>query len=74
MKCKNCGAELNNGRCAYCGSTFAEDMRLYTLKEPEIDEDLLKRILLGTPIVTEDREVLEVTCIGDSKRHFIYGV
>lgn len=25
MKCKNCGAELNNGKCEYCGSDYRED-------------------------------------------------
>lgn len=24
MKCKNCGAELNNGKCEYCGSVFED--------------------------------------------------
>ena len=30
MKCKNCGAELKNGKCEYCGSQFGE------IDEPEI--------------------------------------
>ena len=34
MKCKNCGAELNNGKCEYCGSVFLEDMRYVTINIP----------------------------------------
>lgn len=37
MKCRNCGAELNNGRCDYCGSFFAEDMRLFTPKKTTLE-------------------------------------
>ncbi len=29
MKCKNCGAELKNGKCEYCGSVFDEDTTLF---------------------------------------------
>lgn len=59
MKCKNCGAELNNGKCEYCGSVFPEDMR-YTLIPPkiEIDKDVYKKMV-------------EVTCLGDDKPQFI---
>lgn len=73
MKCKNCGAELNNGRCAYCGSFFAEDMRYYTLKPPQIDEDLMHKrlskplILKGNCDKTDNSrmEKVEVACLGD---------
>lgn len=34
MKCKNCGAELNNGKCEYCNSMFLEDMRYIELNIP----------------------------------------
>lgn len=64
MKCKNCGAELNNGRCEYCGSMFAEDMRLYTLKEPKFDDDLLMKLLHESPILGGK---LEVTTLSDSE-------
>lgn len=59
MKCKNCGAELNNGRCEYCGSVFPEDMR-YTLISPKIDIDK-----------DELKEMIEITCLGDDKPQFI---
>lgn len=72
MKCKNCGAELNNGKCAYCGSVFAEDMRLFTLKEPEFDDDLLMKLLHGSPVLRA--RTIEVTCLGDSEPHYIEGV
>lgn len=72
MKCKNCGAELNNGRCEYCGSMFAEDMRLYTLKEPKFNNDLLMKLLHESPILGEN--TLEVTTLGDNLRHYIEGV
>ena len=43
MKCKNCGAELNNGKCEYCGSVFMEDMRYILPKiDPEKMEALIK--------------------------------
>lgn len=61
MKCKNCGAELNNGRCEYCGSFFVEDLRMLTLKPPKIDENLLHEML----------NKVEVTCLGDTEPHFI---
>ena len=63
MKCKNCGAELNNGRCEYCGSVFTEDMRLFTLKEPTFDDDLLMKLLHESPIFGGK---LEVTSLSDS--------
>lgn len=56
MKCKNCGAELNNGRCVYCGSAFLEDMSLPP--KIEIDKDVYK-------------EMIEITCLGDDKPQFI---
>lgn len=84
MKCRNCGAELNNGRCAYCGSVFSEDMRLFTLKKPEIDENLIQKALEGSFFMgnarrdddskmhkTKVKDVIEVTCIGDDEPHFI---
>jgi hypothetical protein len=79
VKCKNCGAELNNGRCAYCGSFFSEDMRYMKLKAPQIDEDLSKKILFkGSPCRDDDsrmhKVLIEVTCIGDTERHFIEGI
>lgn len=87
MKCKNCGAELNNGRCEYCGSVFLEDMRFYTLKTPQIDEDLLVRLIRKSPLYGDkktllktlmekqkDKNVIEVTCLSDSEPHYIEGV
>lgn len=81
MKCKNCGAELNNGRCEYCGSFFVEDLRMLTLIPPKIDEDLLHEMLHKTLIlkgncdkVDDSRmEKVEVTCLGDTEPHFIEG-
>ena len=87
MKCKNCGAELNNGRCEYCGSFFAEDMRLFTLKPPQINEDIIRKALRTAlisvnPYREDDsrmhkakiKDVIEVTSIGDTERHFIEGI
>ena len=77
MKCKNCGAELNNGRCEYCGSHFSEDMKLFTLKKPEIDPDFFRQVLYGSHVIDDSRmnkERIEVTCLGDSEPHYIEGV
>ena len=72
MKCKNCGAELNNGRCEYCGSVFSKDMRLFTLKSPQLDEDFIKKVLSKSPLITNmPKERLEITCLGDSEPHYI---
>ena len=38
MKCRNCGAELNNGKCEYCGSFFAEYQE-YVRVRPDKDDD-----------------------------------
>ena len=64
MKCKNCGAELNNGRCEYCGSVFPEEVRLLTLKPQKIDEKVIRKVLSR----------VEVTCLGDTEPHFIEGI
>ena len=80
MKCKNCGAELNNGKCEYCGSVFAEDTRFFTLKPTSSYLDLIHKIALkGNPYREDDSrmhkaEMIEVTCIGDTERHFIEGI
>ena len=55
MKCKNCGAELNNGKCEYCGSVFPEEVRLFTLKTPKIDEEVIREVLLKASPYREDR-------------------
>lgn len=52
MKCKNCGAELNNGKCEYCGSVFLEDMR-YFIPNIKMDEDELRKIVTRTHIIAE---------------------
>ena len=52
MKCKNCGAELNNGKCEYCGSVFLEDMR-YFVPNIKMDEDELRKIVTRTRIIAE---------------------
>lgn len=77
MKCKNCGAELNNGRCEYCGSVFPEEMRMFTLKVPKIDPEIIKQALYGSHVIDDSRmykERIEVTCLGDSEPHYIEGV
>ena len=48
MKCKNCGAELNNGRCEYCGSFFMENTLYMNLK---IDTEVMARHLRERPLV-----------------------
>lgn len=55
MKCKNCGAELNNGKCEYCGSVFLEDMR-YFVPNIKIDEDKLRKIVTRTRIIAETKQ------------------
>jgi hypothetical protein len=50
MKCKNCGAEINNGKCEYCGSVFLEDM-LYFVPNIKIDADKLRNIVTRTRII-----------------------
>ena len=82
MKCKNCGAELNNGRCEYCGSVFPEEMRMFTLKiDPgifkQVDPEIIKQALCGSHVIKDSRmnnERIEVTCLGDSEPHYIEGV
>lgn len=77
MKCKNCGAELNNGRCEYCGSVFLEEMRMFTPKAPQIDPEIIKQVLNGSHVIDDSRmykERIEVTCLGDSGPHYIEGV
>lgn len=58
MKCKNCGAELNNGKCEYCGSVFIEDMSFVTIdinidKEKVLEAIKRKSVLLHSecPII-----------------------
>ena len=79
MKCKNCGAELNNGKCEYCGSVFPEEVRLLTLKTPQISENVIRKVLLKANLYQEKdnrmhKERIEVTCLGDSEPHYIEGV
>ena len=85
MKCRNCGAELNNGRCEYCGAVFAEDMRIFHLKQPTLDASEFEKIIRQireTACKPDDsvmhkirvKDVIEVTCIGDTERHFIEGI
>lgn len=48
MKCKNCGAELNNGKCEYCGSIYAENMLYMDFK---IDPDVVTRFIKKSPLI-----------------------
>lgn len=69
MNCKNCGAPLYNGQCAYCGSHFSE--------KPEIDTDFFRKVLYGSHVINDSRmykERIEVTCLDDSEPHYIEGV
>ena len=77
MKCKNCGAPLYNGQCAYCGSVFPEEMRMFTLKAPQIDPEIIKQALYGSHVIKDspmNNERIEVTCLGDSEPRYIEGV
>ena len=68
MKCKNCGAELNNGKCEYCGSICFEDM--YYMPIVNVDGDAIYRALHNIqPIV----DVIDVSCLGDKEPHYIRG-
>lgn len=69
MKCKNCGAELYNGKCEYCGTNYNEDMRSYMRKR--LSEANL--YMICNPL--EPRvEILDVSCLGDSEPLYIMGV
>lgn len=58
MKCKNCGAELNNGKCEYCGSVFMEEMR-YFVPNIKIDPEEFIRLLRKSPIIVQtEREIV----------------
>ena len=52
MKCKNCGAELNNGKCEYCGSVFWDTS--YIIPNIQYDEEQIREIVKRTPIVKSD--------------------
>jgi len=65
MKCKNCGAELNNGKCEYCGSKFLEHT-LFLKGNCDKDDD-------SRMIKTLITDRIEVTCLGDEEPHFIEG-
>ena len=76
MKCKNCGAPLYNGQCVYCGSVFPEEMRMFTLKTPKIDPEIIKQALYGSHVIKDSpmyKERIEVTCLGDKEPKFIEG-
>lgn len=62
MKCKNCGAELNNGRCEYCGSHFDKGMWFSRILPDKDDDSQMHKV-----------EIIEVTCLGDTEPHFIEG-
>ncbi len=73
MKCKNCGAELNNGRCEYCGSEFNDDLLVRLIRKSPLYGD--KKILLKTLMEKQkDKNVIEVTTLSDSEPHYIEGV
>ena len=58
MKCKNCGAELNNGKCEYCGSVFMEEMR-YFVPNIKIDPEEIIRLVRKSPIIVQtEREIV----------------
>ena len=85
MKCRNCGAELNNGRCEYCDSVFPEYVDKWIIKPPVVDPAIVADAIKRTPIFRtnpyrdddsvmhkcEIKETLEVTCLGDTERRFI---
>ena len=66
MKCKNCGAELNNGKCEYCGSVFLEDMR-YVIPDINLKDVDIGLILRKSPIYIEDDSVMRVERIDASE-------
>ena len=71
MKCKNCGAELNNGRCEYCGSFFGEELKKVEITAHQIFSEYGARDVNGRLIPIKPKEIIDVTCIGDKERHFI---
>ena len=63
MKCKNCGAELKTGKCAYCGSVFFETCYVY----------LDGRAIYTAIEKAREEETIDVTCLGDDEPHYIRG-
>lgn len=69
MTCKNCGAVMNGFKCEYCGQ-YLDGMR---------EMRITQRMFCGTPYRDKDgrmhrckvKDMVEVTCIGDTERHFI---
>ena len=71
MKCKNCGAELNNGKCQYCGATCFEGM--YYLPIVDIDGDAIYRALHKKPSFFTKVETVEITTLSDSEPIYVRG-
>lgn len=71
MKCKNCGAELNNDKCEYCGTFYGEELRSVEVKIHQIFEGYGVRDANGRIHPCKPKEIIEITCIGDRERKFI---
>jgi len=71
MKCKNCGANLDHNYCEYCGTFYGEELRKITINTRQIFDNYGVRDVNGRLKPVYPHEVIEVTCIGDTERHFI---
>ena len=52
-------------------------MRMFTLKAPKIDPEIIKQVLYGSHVINDSRmykERIEVTTLSDSEPHYIEGV
>lgn len=79
MKCKNCGAELNNGKCEYCGSFFLENRKYLFIKgdtSKDINSEMRKvRIAETMPIllncgINSERAIKSVGLFAESDRTY----
>ena len=72
MKCKNCGAELNNGKCAYCGSVCYENM--YYLPVVNVNEDTFHRVIHDTRPLIVPQEELEIISLSEKEPLYVRGI
>ena len=70
MKCRNCGAELNRKYCEYCGSFYGEELKDITVNIHQIFAEYASRDEKGRLKPIKPKEMIEITCLGDSKRRF----
>lgn len=73
MKCKNCGAELNNGYCEYCGSFYGEELKSVEITYHNIFEKYGFRDANGRIQPIKSKMVMDVKCTdanGNERRFY----